>query len=785
MALLSETIASLINGVSQQPPSLRLPSQAELQVNALSSVVEGMRKRPALRYHSKISGEQLGDVHIHTINRDASERYELILGNGTCQVEGLDGISRTVNFPDGADYLTAETPSEDFKTVTIADYTFVVNTTKSPAMSTDVRAPGRVPQAIVFVRQAAYEKDYSIILGGATATYTTGATGQISTDRIATNLRNRINAIQPGVWTVRDEGHVLWLWRNDGADFQIEVRDGSGGDFLSVFTDTVQRFSELPTTSPDGYIVEVAGDNTSNFDNYYVRFETSSGSEMGNGVWRESSAPDVKIRLDGSTMPHGLIREADGSFTFRRLEWSERVCGDEDSAPDPAFVGRKINDVFLFKNRLGFLADEDAVMSEVSEFFNFFPTTVTTVVDSDPVTTAASHTKVSILRHAVPFNGELLLFSDQTQFSLPNDDIKASDPPALGALTEYESSLLAKPVGSGRTVFFVIKKGDYSGIREYFVLPDTEVSEAADVTGHVPAYLPKEVHKLAASSNEGTLLALSRRDRGKIWIYRSYWSGEEKLQSAWSHFTVPQGGSVLNVDFIDTTAYVVIQYPEGVFIETLDFAPEAADPDSDFEFALDRRIDESQIVGRTYDATTGTTRFDLPYAVSGDMVVVERFAPGQQTEAPGRILQKVGQSGSSVEVRGNHTATPVYIGARYEMRYRFSQQDIKEQAPGGGRVSIKDGRLQLLRWIVSFSRTGAFRVEVKARGRDLKTYPFSGKILGKAVLGEIPISSGDFKFSVMSKNDQVSIDLVNDGVLPSRFTAAGWEGRFTLRSSRR
>lgn len=46
MTLISTSIPNLINGVSQQPPSIRLVTQAEKQENGLSSVVDGLTKRP-------------------------------------------------------------------------------------------------------------------------------------------------------------------------------------------------------------------------------------------------------------------------------------------------------------------------------------------------------------------------------------------------------------------------------------------------------------------------------------------------------------------------------------------------------------------------------------------------------------------------------------------------------------------------------------------------------------------------------------------------------------------
>ena len=70
-------------------------------------------------------------------------------------------------------------------------------------------------------------------------------------------------------------------------------------------------------------------------------------------------------------MPHVLIRGADGNFRFEvdgdtytmsgtdftLPKWGERVVGDLISAPNPSFIGNKINNVFFFRNRLGFLAE--------------------------------------------------------------------------------------------------------------------------------------------------------------------------------------------------------------------------------------------------------------------------------------------------------------------------------------------------------------------------------------------------------------------------------------------
>ena len=68
-------------------------------------------------------------------------------------------------------------------------------------------------------------------------------------------------------------------------------------------------------------------------------------------------------------MPHILIRTADGNFRFTQVDGStytisgtdynvpafgQRNVGDTTSVPNPTFIGRKINDIFFHRNRLGF-----------------------------------------------------------------------------------------------------------------------------------------------------------------------------------------------------------------------------------------------------------------------------------------------------------------------------------------------------------------------------------------------------------------------------------------------
>ena len=52
----------------------------------------------------------------------------------------------------------------------------------------------------------------------------------------------------------------------------MSASDGYGDDASQVVSDTVQNFSDLPSPAINNMIVEITGDATNSFDNYYVKF---------------------------------------------------------------------------------------------------------------------------------------------------------------------------------------------------------------------------------------------------------------------------------------------------------------------------------------------------------------------------------------------------------------------------------------------------------------------------------------------------------------------------------
>jgi len=816
MGVISRAIPTLLRGISQSSDSTKQADHADIQDNADSNPVIGLVKRSGLRYVTTLSSSTLGNIHIQTINRDTNEQYVAIFSNGNVKVYDLAGNEKTVNKPDGTTYLNTSDPRGVIKTVTIADYTFVVNTSITAAMDTTASG-GTGTKAIVFINQATSKTTYSVTVDGNTVTDDTTGDDPLSTDTVATNLKNSLDSALTG-FTIARNGPVLYIKKNDDSNFSIDGSDTQGDTKMTIVKDSVQRFTDLPTVSPNGYVVEVKGDEDTNFDNYYVKFVTNNGGTFEEGQWEETVAPGITFKFDYATMPHVLVRQADGNFRFAKVDgdtytissvdyvlpkWGERTVGDAVSAPDPSFIGNKINNVFFFRNRLGFLAGDNVILSRVSEFFNFFPETVISVLDSEPIDVAASHTKVAILKHAVTMGEQLILFSDQTQFVLTSsaDNLTPKTANVIVA-TEFESSDEAQPVGSGSSIYFLTKKGSFAGIREY-ITQGEQIKDAANITIHVPRLIPSNIFQMAVSNNQDVLVLLGTDNPNKLYVNRWLYGNQgQKILNSWFTFTINSNRSFKNVDFIGTDLFAVVEEANKVTLEKIPFETDFTEANADFQYHLDHKVTEATTgVSVAYNSSTDVTTFTVPYRLRASMNVVGRYLANGETSTfvntqgntktlkPGQVIttsNSTDGSTSTITANGDYRNSKFIIGEPYEMHYRFSSQRLTAGTSGQTGSEYISGRLQLHHFYIKFEDTGFFKVEVTPENRDTSTHKFTGRLLGAAssAIGQINLETGTFRVPIMSRADRVDIDVKNDTFLPTQLSSAEYEAMFHMRSRR-
>lgn len=791
MALYSQTIKNLVAGVSQQPPILRYPEQLEEQINGFSTEADGLQRRPPSLHIAALNAANLVPgikPKVHLINRDENEHYNVLFNGQGVSVYDLEGNPKTVSYGTGTQaYLQTINPRKYLKVVTIADYTFVANTSKPVEMTEEVTPDVWATQgALIHVKQGQYGRTYRVILNGTeVAAFATpdgssaSHTTQIDTNYIASQLAG-CSTIASNGYTVASRGEGwLYITKNSGKITSVDTKDGFNNQAMFGFLTTTQKFTNLPATAPDNFTVLVKGEVGSAADDYYVKYITADK------VWKECAKPNSPCAFNATTMPHVLIRQADGTFLFDAATWDKMKAGDDESNPPPSFVGNPIKDVFFYRNRLGLLAGENVILSKSGKFFQFWMSTATDVLDTDPIDLAASSDVISLLEHAVNFSDELLLWSDKNQFLLRADGVLSPKSAKIDPTTSFECSPWCKPVVAGRNAYFVSERALFSSIKEYYAVADvTNIKNAQDISAHVPSYVPNGVHRLMSSTVENILLALTEGEENSIFVYKYLFLDEQRVQSSWSKWAFSADTAILGGGFIGATLYLVMQRGSGLFLEKILFTYNTKDIQGEpYRVFLDRKALTAAVPAGAYNEGTDQTTVTLKGTYGANMPLTEYAVVTED----GRFFPVVlTDSNGTVHLPGNFEGQKLVVGETFWTEGVLSEIMLKTQDERGGAKADTEGRLQLKHAWLNYVESGYFIVEVEHFGKDTYVYEMTARMLGHTnnTLGALPVETGRFRFPIQSDSRNCRIRFKTKYPTPLAIIGAGWEGNYYRRSQR-
>jgi len=540
------------------------------------------------------------------------------------------------------------------------------------------------------------------------STLTAGDKGAFTTGGL-----NQLAVVNTRFKVVFDDKTSVIHVKNSTYPITVELTDGKGDTFSRAVNGSqeVPNFGYLPGSAniEEGFVARISGDKASGQDDYYV---TWNGA-----VWKETAQPiypggstlsnyttgsyalhtgtsasenpllalkkNSYIELDEGTMPMQLFKAFDSSnviyFVFKPVDWADRVAGDATTNPFPSFGNYdvaadaagvfSINDIFFHRNRLGFISDENVILSESGGYYNFFHTTVLSVLDTAVIDVAVSNNQVAILKSAIPFQESLILFSDLQQFKLTSDSFLTPTSVTVDVATNFETSTTAKPVPAGKTIFFPFQRGAFSGIREYFINIASETNDANEISAHVPEYVEGTVRKMAVSSNEEVLLILSDKDRREVKVYKYYYNEKEKMQSAWS--TWKFDAEIIDMSFIGSIAFFLFRRGTAIYLEKLNLSVDNATSTMDDRIGvrLDRRV-KLDIGASTTDAIADfytDANHDVLRSGSGNITIAQAGEYGPVVKITGlnngtynadealnlQQLPRVGQRFTSSAIAGN------------------------------------------------------------------------------------------------------------------------------------
>lgn len=790
----SQRIPNLLGGVSQQPDSLKLPGQVTQADNCLPDPTYGLLKRPGLKLVSSLAGAT-ADGRWFSIFRDSQEKFiGQFATNGTLRMwNALTGASATVNAVNAAATAYVNGVSEaDFEMLQINDYNFILNRSKTVAALSTL-SPTRDPEAIIVLRIAGYESTYTVSLDGTDYSYSTPSTGNVSVKSVVDGISNAL----PSGYTKTIISNVIHITRTDNADFAIEAKGGLNAVSIEAFKGSVRDVADLPGSCVTGMVLKIQNLENLTGDEYYVKFEVNGAAAKGVGSWVETVASGITTTLDPDTMPHAIIRESNGTFTFRSLNeadkdgddlyWVERRAGDDESNPMPTLLGGKITGISFFRNRLVLLAGSNVICSQPSSFFNLFRVSALTTSDADAVDLASGSLRPVNLRFAIGDQLGLLIFSEHSQFMLTAEgDTFGPKSAQLKAFSTLNINPAISPVDTGTSIIYVDTHQGFSTVTEMLVTSADNRPQKADLSRTAPNFVPGALRSMVSNSSATMVSLLGSQNPKELYIFKYFNNGNERVLASWIRWLLP-GNCLLQTTDHDNYYFVTAQQ-NGVCLSSctvlVDVEGTAVNQNGiSYEYRMDLFENTLTVA---YNNLNDTTRVFFPTGLYDSTLTPVVVVDDTTTERGVLYINPTyGNNGTDdyVEVPGNRTtANQITLGYQYQMTVGIPKF-YRRAAQAGGTVQsdvINIPRVQ--RVVIQSTDSGPFEASVAVKGRTTKTYSFQQTIANSYIANTVPLPEIiDNVIPVYGKGTDSDITLTSNTPFPLSFIAATWFGLYANR----
>jgi hypothetical protein len=976
MAAISQKIFSLIGGVSQQPDTIKSSSQLRVCDNYYPDTATGLTKRPGLRGIRKLTNA-VDDGTWFPIFRDDEEKYIIQFSKaGALTVwSANNGLQQTVNAvaAESTAYAT-HTSADELQTLQINDYIFVLNRTKTVAAGTGTIG-AQTPYAFVAINTVAYNSKYFIKIDNIDFSYTTPVTTstttpQLNVDDIVSNLVSSINANV--AYVAQGIGNIIHIKRANNADFAITARGGNTGTSIDSYKGSVTSVGQLPKQFINNLKIKVSGSAETGSDDYWVIFKTSDNTSSGTGTWEETIGPGVVFDFNEETMPHVIIREANGTFTYRQLDeasatgstgstsvagivtavviagatsgghvvgeqfavtggtgsnlrlqvdkvqivqstsstaansstyvqqistsrrvasgrgyttvatttynwylngaqigstsssslnigntvytvngafqnisnqlragvtintttfgvisavsivqagqgytatnivqntagdsftitavntaplegdasrlnfWKYREVGDSETNPMPTFVGYPIDTISFYKNRIVFTSRQNVICSQAGDYFNFFASTVITIVDSDPIDLSASTLKPIRLKHAIAAPQGLLLFGDNAQLLLSTTTEAFSPKTAeVNLLSTLSQTDRIAPLDIGSSYMFLEEGEKASSIYEMILDGGNGKPANIELTRFIPTYIPSAVLDMQVSQSAGTMAILSKQELSSLYLYRWFQNGETRI-SGWFRWMLP--GTIEFFTFDHDILFVVTKHGSNYVLSKMSLLTDTPSESLLFEGQyLDVRLDLFDYNPTlTYDSVTDLTHvcFKDGFEDLNEQPVLIFLNPDIAGYFEEQTLQYDATKPTGekyfLTVEGNQTTSKFAVGYKYEAMAQLPAFYVVKDEARGSKDTVNVPRINRLK--VNSYNSGPYRAVVRSDGRDDFVLELPQITANNYLANNIPIiRNAQSTIPVMAKGDQFEFELIADSPFQTAFTSIDWEGTY-------
>ena len=513
-----------------------------------------------------------------------------------------------------------------------------------------------------------------LTLGGTLEIKTSSSSTYIRTTGVSTNLSVNSKDDLPAVLPEAAAGFILGIGNTEDtmmyyqyiADTRTWMESSKYGQ-ITAFTNMPFVFEVIADADDLVQYIGTIGENTVHTD--FSSFEV-----------REPDTAQV-------------IRNIRGDEVQTNYRWLGRTVGNETNNETPDFVDTPFTGIGGYQGRLVLMSGAYVHMSASNKYNVLMRTTTDDVLDSDPIHVLSINASGQDFKHAVEFNKDLVLISDNQQAVIGGSTIVLTPQNTV----IYKSSVAPMntshpPIMVGRDLIYTVQNTmGYSQVGQLQVnnLVENQFNPQI-ISAHLPKYLKGNIEFSAGTSLSGTIVFGTGTKELLVWQYIA--DQNEVLQSAFGLWELPY--PVVYAWFISDIMFSVLKTPQGYALCSV---------------STTRGVDGTPYLDLWVNGSTVRTKggtYSIPKYLKDAEFMLSVNLPDTDMH-----LDEVGyevKDQSFTLVRSFSKLKDFFIGLPFTSSWEPSAPIMRDQKD----ITLTD-KATLLRYTIMVNDTGTFNVKIK------------------------------------------------------------------------
>ena len=513
-----------------------------------------------------------------------------------------------------------------------------------------------------------------LTLGGTLEIKTSSSSKYIRTTGVSTNLSLNSKDDLPSVLPDAAAGFIIGIGNTEDTMMYYQYIADTRTWIESSRYGQITAFTNMP------FVFEVIADADG-----LIQYISTIGE---NNVHTDFSS--FKVREPDTAQ---VIRNIKGVEVQTNYRWLGRTVGNETNNETPDFVDTPFTGMGGYQGRLVLMSGAYVHMSASNKYNVFMRTTTDDVLDSDPIHVLSINASGQDFKHAVEFNKDLVLISDNQQAVIGGSTIVLTPQNTV----IYKSSVAPMntshpPIMVGRDLIYTVQNTmGYSQVGQLQVnnLVENQFNPQI-ISAHLPKYLKGNIEFSAGTSLSGTIVFGTGTKELLVWQYISDQS--EVLQSAFGLWELPY--PVVYAWFISDIMFSILKTPQGYALCSV---------------STTRGVDDTPYLDLWVKSSTLLTNngtYSIPAYLQNTEFMLSANLPDTDMHLD-EVGYEVGYKSFTL-VPSFSKFKDFFIGLPFTSSWEPSAPIVRDQK----NITLTD-KATLLRYTIMVNNTGIFNVKIK------------------------------------------------------------------------